>query len=96
MKNTFVALLQLASLILSTSAQSLSFVRPAFDDLDTNADGQPRLDSGREVTVEWESEFEYTSLVVYQAVEEKVYLAQALAGMRFQCLALMFLLVGQS
>jgi len=96
MKNTFVALLQLASLILSTSAQSLSFVRPAFDDLDTNADGQPRLDSGRDVTIEWESEFEYTSLVVYQAVEEKVYLAQALAGTHIQCLTLIYMLVGQS
>ena len=93
MKSTFAALLQLASLILSTSAQSLSFVRPAFDDLDTNADGQPRLDSGRDVTIEWESEFEYTSLVVYQAVEENVYLAQALAGTHIQCLILIYMLV---
>lgn len=71
------ALLYLASFAI---AQDLSFVRPRFDDLETNHDGVAQLTAGENVTISWESEFEFTTLTVYQEVETNLFQAEVLAG----------------
>lgn len=75
---SLTALLYLASFALS---RNLTFVRPRFNTFDTNDDGFPRLTAGENVTIQWESDFRYTSLIVYQEVERGHFQGEILARM---------------
>lgn len=74
----FASLLYLASFAV---AQNLAFVRPRFDELSTTDDGVPRMVSGENVTIEWESGFDFTTLVVYQEVGKNLFQEEILARM---------------
>lgn len=73
----------LSCLVPLALAQSLTFVRPDFSSLDTNDNGIPQFTAGDNVTVRRESGFQYTTVSVYQEIEQSVYRVDVLARAYF-------------
>lgn len=61
------------------AARSLSFVRPRLDTLSTNEAGTPQLRAGDNITIEWDTDFEFTTLIVYQNVGRNLFQSEVLA-----------------
>lgn len=77
----FANILHLATFGVLTSAQSLAFLRPSFDRLDHSAIGLPEITAGQNLTIEWQSDFDLTSLLVYQSVADgSVFRTDVIAG----------------
>lgn len=64
-------------------AQNLTFVRPRLSAFQTNDEGTPQLTGGENLTIEWESEFQYTTLLVYQEIATEVFEQDVLARMYY-------------
>lgn len=76
------ALLHIATFaILASAADKLAFKSPHISNLKKAASGYPYLTVGSEVKISWSTDFEQTTLAVYQKVNGNVFV-QLLAGMR--------------
>lgn len=61
------------------AAQSLSFVRPRLNTFSTNNAGTPQLRAGDNITIEWDTNFQSTTLVVYQNIGRNLFQSEVLA-----------------
>lgn len=78
------ALLHIATFaILASAADKLAFKSPDFSSLKKAASGYPYITLGSEVKISWSTDFEETTLAVYQKVNGNVFV-QLIAGMRLR------------
>lgn len=75
------AVLHIATFAIFTQAQRLAFNTPDFDNI--AASGYPVVEIGSRVIIRWDTNFDETSLLVYQEVNGRA-VYEVLAGMRYR------------